>query len=144
VASRRPPFGYRYTHDRDGYEVHEEQMAAVRRIFDLVGNGASIRSVPRTLSSEGHSAPEASRSWSLRGVRKVVGNDVYLPHTHEQLSALADEGLLAPDVFRRLDKDRSYGVAWFNRTRRTTTKEPLPEGGYRKRSHIVERPGRNG
>jgi site-specific DNA recombinase len=61
VASRRPPHGFRYNHDRDGYEVDEENMPAVRRILDLVGNSASIRSVPRTLAKEGYRAPEASR-----------------------------------------------------------------------------------
>jgi site-specific DNA recombinase len=139
VAARRPPHGFIYIDDRNGYEVDEETMSAVRRIFDLISNGASIRSVSRTLAKEAYSAPEAS-SWSLHGIRNIIHNDVYLPHTHEELSALVDEGLLAPDVLARLDKNLSYGVAWFNRTRRTTTKEPIPEGGYRKRSHTIKRP----
>jgi Resolvase, N terminal domain len=41
-------------------DADQEQMAAVRRIFDLVGNGASIRSVLRTLERP------SSRRRSLR------------------------------------------------------------------------------
>src|ERR687889_713259 len=44
VATKHPTFGFRYNASRDGYEVEEETMAVVGRIFRMVGTkGPAIR-----------------------------------------------------------------------------------------------------
>lgn len=43
AAAPRPRYGFRYNERRDGYEVGEETMPVVRRIFRLFGEeGASV------------------------------------------------------------------------------------------------------
>src|SRR5215217_6114479 len=43
IATMKPPYGFRYNEARDGYEVDEEKMAVVRRVFRMVGaEGAGI------------------------------------------------------------------------------------------------------
>ena len=54
IAAKRPHYGYRYNGPMDGYEVHEEEMGVVARIFRMVGiEGFGIRSVKRTLERRG-------------------------------------------------------------------------------------------
>jgi len=37
IPTHTPDYGFRYTEDREGYEVDPEKMVVVRRIFELVG-----------------------------------------------------------------------------------------------------------
>src|SRR5919112_6796219 len=58
LATYRPTHGFRMNATRDGYEVDEENMSVVRRVFRMVGaEGAGIYSVHKTLESEGIPAP---------------------------------------------------------------------------------------
>jgi len=71
-------------------------------------------------------------------VRSVVLDDVYRPHTNEELNAL-----VSPEVASQLDPYRSYGVYWYN-TRRNTYRQVV-EGGlngrtYRKVRKVTKRP----
>jgi hypothetical protein len=61
-------------------------------------------------------------------VGRVLKDDVYRPHSFEEV-----EALVSPDVAARLDRSRSYGVWWFNRRRMQTPRSssgteraPLP------------------
>jgi hypothetical protein len=118
--------------------VDEETMPTVRRIFRLVGEGASIRSVRDALEREGVPAPSGGRRWSRTTVRNIVLDDCYRPHTVEEL-----EALVTPDVRARLDPERLYGISWWGR-RRTSVKqvsENGPEGRrYRRMRKAVEKP----
>ena len=57
IASRLPVYGFRYTEDRDHYNVDEAKMAAVRRVFSQIASGASVNGTARTLDEEGFPPP---------------------------------------------------------------------------------------
>src|SRR5215210_9305689 len=68
--------------------------------------------------------------WRTRIIRSIVLNDVYRPHVYEEI-----EAMITPEVAGRLDKNKRYGVWWFNRERisRKQIAEPSPDGRlYRK------------
>src|SRR5919107_3820126 len=69
VPTHTPDYGYRYTEDREGYEVDPEQMTVVRRIFDLVGReGKRLHAVKKILDAEGVPTPGRARFWSKQFV----------------------------------------------------------------------------
>lgn len=53
------PYGFKLNDARDAYLVDEEQIAVVRRIFQMVADGASLRAVKKTL--EGEAVPSLRR-----------------------------------------------------------------------------------
>jgi site-specific DNA recombinase len=77
--------------------------------------------------------------WDDRVIRRLLANDLYRPHTFEEVAEL-----VTSEVAARLDPDERYGIHWFNRkkTGRRTVKEPDASGGwrYRKRSTVALRP----
>lgn len=149
IAGHSPNYGFRYNEARDGYEVDEEQMAVVQRIFEIVGvRKMSMWSVKRTLDREGvptpptprkKKHPEEGRQWSKRFIRDVIEADVYRPHSYDEIAAF-----VTPEVAARLDRNRFHGIWWFGR--RNTTVEKVVEVGpdgtreYRKRQTTVLNP----
>jgi site-specific DNA recombinase len=139
VAVRRVRYGLRLNRTRDGYLIDEATMSTVRRIFYMVAQGATLHGVAQTLNREGLQPPEISRSglWNVAFVRGMIKDDVYRPHSFEEL-----EALVAPEVLAQLDRSSSYGLWWFNRTRtvRRQVAEEGPEGRiYRNRYRTIER-----
>ncbi len=62
VAGPFPNFGFRYNETRDGYEVDEETIGVVKRIFRMVGTeGVSTHTVVKILESEGVRSPSGGR-----------------------------------------------------------------------------------
>ena len=117
VAGHRPHYGFRYNADRDGYERDENEMRVVQRIFEMVGvEGRSIRAVRRALGAEGLPTPGGKRQWSQMTVRAMILDDVYRPHTREEL-----EPLVPAEVFGRLNPAERYGVFWHNTRKNTYT-----------------------
>jgi site-specific DNA recombinase len=115
IPSPTPDYGFDYNGTRDNYVVDEEKMQVVRRIFRMIGaEGNSLNGVKKTFDREGIPTPRGSRYWGNTFIQRVVTDDVYKPHTFEEVKAL-----VSPEVASRLDPDKSYGVWWFNRRRRT-------------------------
>ena len=115
IPSPTPDYGFDYNRTRDNYVVDEEKMQVVRRIFRMVGaEGDSLNGVKKTFDCEGIPTPRGSRYWGNTFIQRVVTDDVYKPHTFEEVKAL-----VSPEVVSRLEPDKSYGVWWFNRRRRT-------------------------
>jgi site-specific DNA recombinase len=140
MATRTPKYGFRYTDDRKGYEVDPEQMAVVRRIFEMVGaEGKTLYAVKKILDREGVPTPGRARYWSKPFIRSRILDDVYKSHTHAEIREI-----VAPEVAARLDPERRYGVWWFNCTRKQTRQvaEIGPDGSrtYVKRSHTTVKP----
>ena len=136
VAGHSPNYGFRYNGSRDGYEVDEEKMAVVRRIFRMVAvEGETTHSVARTLEREGVPNPGGGRYWYKRRIKTMIVDDVYRPRTFQEVAVL-----VAPEVTARLDPDKLYGIWWFNRRRTTTTQVAVsgPEGReYKKKSSVA-------
>jgi site-specific DNA recombinase len=136
VPGNLPDYGFRFNAARDNYEVDEEIMGIVRRMFYLVGvEGAPMYRVKKIFEGEGIRSPQGKRFWNSYFIRTRILDDVYRPHTYDEISEL-----LAPEVAARLDPTKSYGVCWFNRrrTRRVQVSEPGPNGRlYRKRGKVT-------
>jgi site-specific DNA recombinase len=125
--------------------VDEEAMRVVRRIFSLVGSERrTLYGVKRALEREGVSTPSGLRSWHIKCIRNYLQEDVYKPHTREEIMAMVEAGQISASVAATLDPQKSYGIWWFNRrrTRRTQVSELGPNGErtYRKKGRYVQRP----
>jgi site-specific DNA recombinase len=136
VAGHTPNYGFRYNASRDGYEVDEEKMAVVRRIFRMVAvEGKTTHSVARTLEREGVPNPAGGRYWYKRRIKTMILDDVYRPRTLQEVDTL-----VAPEVAARLDPEGLYGIWWFNRRRTATAQVAVagPEGKeYKKKSSVA-------
>ena len=139
IASIVPNFGFRYNEARDGYLIDGEAMATVRRIFRIIAvEGVTTHGVKKVLEAEGVPNPSGGKYWDKRLLKRYVLDDVYKPHTFEEVSEL-----VSPEVASRLDPEKRYGVWWFNRRRTTVTRhrEAGPQGrGYRKRHRVAFKP----
>jgi site-specific DNA recombinase len=140
IPQRVPTYGFRYNAERDGYEVDEPRMAVVRRIFELVAiEGRGLQRVKKVLDAEGVPTPGGAPFWDARFVREAIREDAYKPHSFEEVKKL-----VAPEVAKRLDPERRYGIWWFNRSRKTRRMAALTGPGgkreYRRRAPEVPRP----
>ena len=119
VAGPTPDYGFRFDESRSYYEVDEENMAVMRRIFRMIGaEGMTISAARKALESEGLPAPKGGRMWSRQFIRSRILSDVYLPHSIEEISRI-----VLPAVAVSLDPSASYGVWWYGTQRHTTTRE---------------------
>jgi len=100
------PFDFSYT--GDSFEVDEETMPTVRRVFQLVAAGDSLHAIRRKYNGEGVSTPSGGKFWSANSLSRMVRRDAYYPHTHEELSSLASH-----EVVGKLDPGKFYGVFWY-------------------------------
>jgi site-specific DNA recombinase len=140
VPTHTPDYGFRYTTDREGYEVDSETMAVVRRIFEMVGReGKKLHGAKKILDREGVPTPCRARYWGKRFIRNLILDDVYKPHTYAEVREL-----VAPEVVAKLDPEKRYGVWYFNVTRRKTRQvaEIGPDGSrvYARRSKTSVKP----
>jgi len=136
VAPSTVPYGFQLNGARDAYLVEEVQMATVRRVFQMVANGAGLYQVKRTLEAEAVPSPSGGRHWSRSTLRTFVRKDAYFPHTFDETSAL-----VAPEVAAGLDPERSYGVAWASRHGwRVLGRKRRADGTYRDVREHTEKP----
>jgi site-specific DNA recombinase len=145
IAIHTSNYGFRYNERRDGYEIDEERMKVVRRIVRMIGaEGRTLYAVKRTLEKEGVPTPNGGKFWAAMVLRLYVLDDVYRPHSREEIKAMVDAGQMSSEVFGRLDPEKSYGIWWFNRrrTRRTQVSENGANGerSYKKKCRYVYRP----
>jgi hypothetical protein len=119
-------------------------MAVVRRIFSLIGSaGQSLSGTARTLEREGVPSPSGNRVWAKPTIKGIVLDDAYRTLSCEQMQDLAAEGHLTADVLSRLDREKRYGIWWFNRSHKTQKRVAVdtPNGReYKTRSKSVLRP----
>jgi site-specific DNA recombinase len=140
VATKKINYGFKYNAERDGYEVREEHMAVVRRIFRMIGTERlSMNLVKRTFDREGIPTPDGGSYWAKKTIREAILDDVYRPHIYEEIAAL-----VSPEVAARLNPDECYGIWWFNRRRFTRTRAKRSDGNggseYYWRQHYELRP----
>jgi hypothetical protein len=98
--------------------VDDEEIHTVRRIFEAVASGKGFRSVERMLESEGVRGPksvrypDSSSRWNRVTLRSIVLNDLYRPHTHEEVKELVPSEAAAA-----LDPQKRYGIWRFGKRR---------------------------
>lgn len=130
------PYGFRLNPERDGYLGDEKQMAVVRRIFQMVADGAGLRGAKRALESEGVPSPAGDKLWNRTTIRGIIKKDAYYPHSHAEA-----QHLVTPDVAARLDPELSYGIAWASRhSWKVVRRERRPDGSYHNVHKYEERP----
>ncbi len=139
IAGTRPNYGFRYNDARDNYVVDEESMRIIARIFRMIGaEGQTMHAVKRAFEREGVRPPLGGKYWSPKHIRECIRDDVYRPHTFEEIRQV-----VTPEVAARLDPSLRYGIWWFNR-RRTETKHvsEMGPGGrrYRRRIKVTDKP----
>lgn len=116
----RARYGLRFVKGRNkngqevnvGYEVDPETIAVVRRIFEMVANGESLHTVQREFEQGGIPNPSGGPQWSRTTIKGVVADDVYAPHTRDEL-----EGVVSANVLAGLDSEKPYGIHWSGRKR---------------------------
>jgi Recombinase len=103
----------------------------------MVAEGCTLCAVKQGLDFMGIKSP-TGKPWHAATIREIVKDDVYLPHTYEEITTL-----VSAEVASRLEPENLYGVFWFNTKRRTQAQvaEAGPDGGtYRRRVKTVEKP----
>jgi site-specific DNA recombinase len=116
VATRSQRYGFKLNATRDAYEVDEEKMIVVRRIFREVADGTTLQAIALKLEREGVPTPQGAKFWDRSFFRHCVFDDVYRPHSFDEV-----EAVVSPQVAARLDPSKEYGLWWFNRRRMTST-----------------------
>src|SRR5215207_8955358 len=89
MAGPRVKYGFRLNAARDGLLVDEEKMSNVRRIFRMVGTeGHSLNAVYKTFERERIPTPGGGKRWDRAFFRVAILDDVYRPHTYEEVEEL--------------------------------------------------------
>jgi len=139
IVATRAAFGFDYNASRDGYVVNEEQMEVVRLVFRMAGvEKTTTYAIKKRLEDMGLRTPTGKTVWDRAFVRGLLSNDLYRPHTFEEISRL-----VSPDVAARLDPENRYGVWWSGRRSfdRKLVSTDGPEGrSYKYRYRVTERP----
>ena len=133
VGTHAARFGFKFNATKDAYEINEAEMAVVKRIFYMVGaEDESLRAVSNTFEREGLPTPKRAKHWNRSFFRACISDDVYRPHSFEEVRAV-----VAPAVAARLDPDRSYGLWWFNRLGHEVQQvsEPSANGRRYRKTH---------
>jgi site-specific DNA recombinase len=133
-------YGFAFNDAHDALIVDEEKMAVVRRIFRMVGvEGQPIFAAKRMLDAAGIPTATGKPRWSASMIRDIISNDVYRPHSFEEVRSL-----VSPEVAARLDPEQNYGLwRWgIHRHIRSQVSEVAPDGTrvYRKQHKRVARP----
>jgi hypothetical protein len=82
-------YGFALKDARDALVVDEEKMAVVRLIFRMVGaEGQPINAAKRTLDASGVPTAMGKPRWSVSTLRDIISNDVYRPHSFEEVRPL--------------------------------------------------------
>jgi site-specific DNA recombinase len=131
IASHTPIYGFAYNETRDGYVIHEEHMAVVRRAMEELAEGKPIHRVKRGLEADGIPSPGGRVLWEHKTIKEFTKEEAYyaVPY-HElapKLSAEAREGL---------DPEGAYGIVWYPR-RKVKSLDPDPANGYRRGQSVT-------
>jgi len=108
MAGPRVKYGFKLNRTRDGLLIDEDKMRVVRRIFRMVGSeGYTMNAVFKTFERERIPTPGGGKSWDRAFFRIAILDDVYRPHTYEEVKEL-----VSPEVAARLDREQLYGIWW--------------------------------
>jgi hypothetical protein len=126
ICGATPTYGFRYNGTRDGLLINESEMRVVEKIFDLAADGVAVRAIQARLYTEGIAAPKGGPLWDDRVLRRLIANDVYRPHSFEEIAAL-----VTPEVAARLDpaKNTAYSGSTARRPASTPSQSRTATAG---------------
>ena len=128
-------FGFDYNATRDGYVVNPNRMEVMRRIFYMAGvEKTTIYAIKQDLERRGLRTPSGKANWDHNFIRGLLLNDLYKPHTFEEICRIVSSELAA-----RLDPEAQYGVWWFGKKafERKLVSKNGPEGRHYKYKYKV-------
>ena len=139
VGTAPPRYGFRYNEARNGFVIHGLETRTVEKIFRLAAEGLGLHAIQTRLRAECISTRKGAEVWSRAVLRRMLWDDVYKPHNHEEIREL-----VSPEVAAQLNPDEEYGIVWWNRWRVNTRTISETDGNgertYRKRQFRMERP----
>ncbi len=134
------PLGYKWADkERTRYVIDEDTAPVVRRIFDAIDQGQSLRQLGRDLDAEGIPTPRRKPHWTHASLRSILenrsyigeaiankerhgrvsGKHVFTPRPEEETTRLPD-GLIPPlisrDQFERVQRVLEYNAKHSRRT----------------------------
>lgn len=77
----KPLYGYQWNgqkKERTGYEINPEQAWVVRRMFTMIDEGHSLRSVAQWLNSEKIPTPKGKELWGPTTISKMLVHPFYI------------------------------------------------------------------
>jgi hypothetical protein len=94
-------------------------MAIVKEVFRMAEvDRRPLHAIRRRLEEAGIATPTGKKYWCQTYIRNILLDDIYRPHTHEEV-----KGLTSPGTADGLDPKRFYGIFWFDRKK--VTKRPI-------------------
>lgn len=113
-ATYKAPYGYRRAGEKgEKLAAFEPEIEAVRKMYALAAEGKSLEAIRKALNDAGVPSPgDSANGWHRSTVRRFLGNDLYAPHTAEEVAAKVS----AP-VAANLDPDAAYGLWGWKRSR---------------------------
>lgn len=90
-AGGRPAFGYRAARGDHALLVDDDEAATVRRVFELHGQGASLRSIARTLNGEERTTAQGAM-WTAVQVSRVLQRQALYEGRYTYSGIEAEEG----------------------------------------------------
>ncbi len=138
ITTTRAAFGFDYNATKDGYIVNTDQMEVMRRIFYMAGvEKTTIYAIKQDLERKGVRTLSGKTNWDHNFIRGLLLNDLYKPHTFEEIRQI-----VSPELAARLDPEAQYGVWWSGRRAfdRKLVSKNGPEGRrYKYRYKVKER-----
>jgi site-specific DNA recombinase len=124
----KAPYGFRYNASCDALIVHEPEMVVVEKAFGMAASGLGPGAIQTRLHAEGVPSPTGKRMWQRQVLKRMVENDIYLPHTYDEVREV-----VRPEVAARLDPELGYGLWWYGRHEVTVQAVSGPDGNGGKR-----------
>ncbi len=124
----KAPYGFRYNATFDALVTHEPEMLVVERIFRMATSGLGPGAIQTRLHAEGVPSPTGKRMWQRQVLRRMVENDIYLPHTYDEVREW-----VRPEVAAKLNQELGYGLWWYGRQEVSVHAVSKLDGNGRKR-----------
>jgi site-specific DNA recombinase len=117
IKGPKANYGFKFNDTEDGLLIHQPEMRIVEKIFRMAASGMGPKAMQTQLYAEGIPSPTGNAMWPHRILKvQLVLNDLYKPHTRDELLPL-----VSPEIAAKLDPDKLYGIWWYNRRNVTKT-----------------------
>lgn len=106
VGGHTRAYGFDWVKNEDdktiGYEINEDEIRVVHRVFEDVASGVGIRTIKERLDSEHVPTPKGGPVWNRQFLRDMLLSDLHKPHTVEELEAEGIHSAIISGLTERL------------------------------------------